>query len=156
MLDPGWVTLIEDLKLRGLLETTLIVWMGEFGRTPAINKQSGRDHFPAAWTTVLAGGGIAGGRTISNPPGSTAPNDFTTHQPKGGPPMRGALQARAVRLPTTITGLRRPSWPSFMALRRRHVSGEELEIIERLSSEARRVRRSGDDVRTAVSHRYWR
>ena len=69
MLDPGWATLIEDLKLRGLLETTLIVWMGEFGRTPAINKQSGRDHFPAAWTTVLAGGGIAGGRAIGRTSG---------------------------------------------------------------------------------------
>ena len=69
VLDPGWATLIEDLKLRGLLETTLIVWMGEFGRTPAINKQSGRDHFPAAWTTVLAGGGIAGGRAIGRTSG---------------------------------------------------------------------------------------
>src|SRR3954451_9988749 len=39
VLDPGWATLIEDLKLRGLLETTLVVWMGEFGRTPAINPQ---------------------------------------------------------------------------------------------------------------------
>ena len=64
VLDPGWATLIEDLKLRGLLETTLIVWMGEFGRTPAINAQAGRDHFPSAWTTVLAGGGIAGGRAV--------------------------------------------------------------------------------------------
>jgi hypothetical protein len=64
VLDPGWATLIEDLKSRGLLETTLIVWMGEFGRTPKINQQQGRDHFPNAWTTVLAGGGIAGGRTI--------------------------------------------------------------------------------------------
>jgi hypothetical protein len=69
VLDPGWATLIEDLKLRGLLETTLIVWMGEFGRTPKINNQSGRDHFPGAWTTVLAGGGIAGGRTIGRTSG---------------------------------------------------------------------------------------
>jgi uncharacterized protein (DUF1501 family) len=64
VLDPGWATLIEDLKERGLLETTLIVWMGEFGRTPKINKQSGRDHYPAAWTTVLAGGGIKGGQAV--------------------------------------------------------------------------------------------
>jgi uncharacterized protein (DUF1501 family) len=64
VLDPGWATLIVDLQRRGLLESTLIVWMGEFGRTPVINKQGGRDHFPAAWTTVLAGGGIRGGQVI--------------------------------------------------------------------------------------------
>jgi uncharacterized protein (DUF1501 family) len=64
VLDPAWATLIEDLKQRGLLETTLIVWMGEFGRTPKINRQAGRDHFPAAWTTVLAGGRIRGGQAI--------------------------------------------------------------------------------------------
>ena len=64
VLDPGWATLIEDLQARGLLDTTLIVWMGEFGRTPKINNNAGRDHFPAAWTTVLAGGGIKGGQAI--------------------------------------------------------------------------------------------
>jgi uncharacterized protein (DUF1501 family) len=64
VLDPGWATLIEDLKMRGLLDTTLIVWMGEFGRTPKINNNAGRDHFPAAWTTVLCGGGIQGGQAI--------------------------------------------------------------------------------------------
>jgi hypothetical protein len=60
VLDPAWSTLMDDLRQRGLLETTLIVWMGEFGRTPQINQQAGRDHFPTAWTTVLAGGGIKG------------------------------------------------------------------------------------------------
>ncbi len=66
MLDAGWATLMTDLRSRGLLDSTLIVWMGEFGRTPKINKESGRDHFPAAWTTVLAGGGIKGGRAIGD------------------------------------------------------------------------------------------
>ena len=61
-LDPAWATLIEDLRTRGLLDTTLIVWMGEFGRTPKINDNTGRDHFPNAWSTVLAGGGIRGGQ----------------------------------------------------------------------------------------------
>lgn len=61
-LDPAWATLMKDLADRGLLETTTIVWMGEFGRTPAINPQTGRDHFPNAWSTVLAGGGIQGGQ----------------------------------------------------------------------------------------------
>lgn len=61
-LDNAWATLMEDLKDRGLLDSTLIVWMGEFGRTPTINNNNGRDHFPAAWSTVLAGGGIRGGQ----------------------------------------------------------------------------------------------
>jgi hypothetical protein len=64
VLDPAWATLIEDLKTRGLLESTLIVWMGEFGRTPRINQRQGRDHFPAAWTTVFCGGGIRGGQVL--------------------------------------------------------------------------------------------
>lgn len=64
VLDPAWATLMKDLKDRGLLDSTLIVWMGEFGRTPKINPQVGRDHFPAAWTTVLCGGGIKGGQAI--------------------------------------------------------------------------------------------
>jgi hypothetical protein len=66
ILDPAWSTLMTDLKQRGLLDTTLVVWMGEFGRTPVINQQSGRDHFPMAWSTVLAGGGIKGGQVLGN------------------------------------------------------------------------------------------
>ncbi len=62
VLDAGWSTLMDDLRSRGRLQDTLIVWMGEFGRTPKINPQQGRDHFPNAWTTVLAGGGIRGGQ----------------------------------------------------------------------------------------------
>ncbi len=61
-LDAGWGTLMSELAERGLLESTTFLWMGEFGRTPKINPQAGRDHFPAAWTCVLAGGGIKGGQ----------------------------------------------------------------------------------------------
>ncbi|WP_233216591.1 DUF1501 domain-containing protein [Blastopirellula marina] len=61
-LDQGWSTLMTELAERGLLETTTICWMGEFGRTPNINNNAGRDHFPDAWSCVLAGGGIAGGQ----------------------------------------------------------------------------------------------
>ena len=64
VLDPGWATLMEDLKARGLLDSTLIVWMGEFGRTPKINPQRGRDHWANSWTSVLAGGGIKGGQVV--------------------------------------------------------------------------------------------
>jgi hypothetical protein len=66
VLDPAWAALMDDLRRRGLLDSTLIVWMGEFGRTPKINAQAGRDHFPGAWTTVLAGGGIKGGQVIGS------------------------------------------------------------------------------------------
>jgi hypothetical protein len=64
ILDAGWSTLVADLADRGLLASTLIVWMGEFGRTPKINGNNGRDHFPLAWSTVLMGGGIRGGQAI--------------------------------------------------------------------------------------------
>ncbi len=61
-LDAGWATLMSELRDRGLLEKTTILWAGEFGRTPKINPQGGRDHYPQAFTCVLAGGGIAGGQ----------------------------------------------------------------------------------------------
>jgi hypothetical protein len=64
VLDPAWAALMGDLKDRGLLETTTIVWMGEFGRTPKINQNRGRDHWPDAWSAVLAGGGIRGGQAV--------------------------------------------------------------------------------------------
>ncbi len=61
-LDAGWGTLMTELGQRGLLEDTTIIWLGEFGRTPKINRAGGRDHFPNAWSCVLAGGGIQGGQ----------------------------------------------------------------------------------------------
>ncbi len=64
ILDPAWATLIADLSGRGLLETTTLIWMGEFGRTPKINPQQGRDHFAAAWSAVLGGGGVKGGQAV--------------------------------------------------------------------------------------------
>jgi len=63
-LDPAFSSLIRDLRETGLLETTLVIWMGEFGRTPEINANAGRDHWPQAWCAVLAGGGIRGGQVI--------------------------------------------------------------------------------------------
>lgn len=63
-LDAGFGTLIEDLKARGLFESTLVVCAGEFGRTPEINDQDGRDHHSEAFSVVLAGGGIRGGQAV--------------------------------------------------------------------------------------------
>jgi hypothetical protein len=62
--DPAFAALIADLKDRGLLEKTLVIWMGEFGRTPRINANAGRDHHPASFNVALAGGGIRGGQVI--------------------------------------------------------------------------------------------
>jgi hypothetical protein len=62
-LDPAWSGLLQDLADRGLLDTTLVVWMGEFGRTPRINANGGRDHWTKGWSVVLAGGGIKRGLT---------------------------------------------------------------------------------------------
>ncbi|HTN04463.1 DUF1501 domain-containing protein [Planctellipticum variicoloris] len=65
-LDPAWSALMDDLRDRGLLESTLVVWMGEFGRTPKINGTTGRDHYPLAWSTVLGGGGVRGGQVVGS------------------------------------------------------------------------------------------
>jgi uncharacterized protein (DUF1501 family) len=78
VLDAAWATLMEDLKARGLLNSTLVVWMGEFGRTPKINGGRGRDHFPKAWTAVLGGGGIKGGQVIGK---TSAGGDAIERQP---------------------------------------------------------------------------
>jgi uncharacterized protein (DUF1501 family) len=63
-LDSALSTLLRDLSDRGLLDTTLLIVTGEFGRTPRINKNAGRDHWGPAFTVTVAGGGIKGGRVI--------------------------------------------------------------------------------------------
>jgi len=60
-MEHAWAGLMTDLARRGLLERTLIVWMGEIGRTPSINNRAGRDHFVRCWSAALAGCGIKGG-----------------------------------------------------------------------------------------------
>jgi hypothetical protein len=62
--DTAFAQLIEDLDARGLLESTLVVATGEFGRTPKLNSNGGRDHWAGCWTALVAGGGIQGGRVI--------------------------------------------------------------------------------------------
>lgn len=62
--DVAMATLIADLDKRGLLDSTLIVWMGEFGRTPQTTSRGGRNHWARAWSSVLIGGGIKGGQVI--------------------------------------------------------------------------------------------
>lgn len=61
IVDQTLSALLEDLEQRGLMDETLVIWMGEFGRTPKINGDAGRDHWPQCYTTLLAGAGIRGG-----------------------------------------------------------------------------------------------
>jgi hypothetical protein len=77
-LDQPFAALLADLKSRGMLDSTLVVWTGEFGRTPRINPSAGRDHFPRAFTSVLAGGGIKGGQVIG---GTDAGGDAIADRP---------------------------------------------------------------------------
>ncbi|HYM13135.1 MAG TPA: DUF1501 domain-containing protein [Bryobacterales bacterium] len=63
-MDQGYGALIADLAGRGLLDSTLVVQVAEFGRTPQVNKNAGRDHWPKAFSAVLAGGGVKGGQVI--------------------------------------------------------------------------------------------
>lgn len=72
-LDQGISALVSDLKQRGMLDDVVLVWMGEFGRTPRINQNAGRDHWARSWTTLIGGGGLNNGQAI----GATDPDgDF--------------------------------------------------------------------------------
>ncbi len=64
MYDQAYSALIEDLQQRGMLETTLVCNLAEFGRTPRVNPSGGRDHWPQCWTMYFAGGGVQGGRVV--------------------------------------------------------------------------------------------
>lgn len=79
-LDQPFAALLADLKARGLLESTLVAWMGEFGRTPKINPRGGRDHFPRAFNVALAGCGVKGGQVIGK---TDKGGDSVTDRPIG-------------------------------------------------------------------------
>jgi len=66
MFDATYTALLLDLEARGLLDTTLVVAAGEFGRSPKINLRGGRDHWTGAWTVLFAGGGVQGGQVIGS------------------------------------------------------------------------------------------
>src|SRR5437868_1500697 len=85
--DRGMAALLEDLQQRGLLDETLVVWMGEFGRTPKINRQAGRDHWGHVFSVALAGGAGPGGKAIG-------PSDRTGANPKKAAGKRRAWTAR--------------------------------------------------------------
>jgi hypothetical protein len=82
--DPAVATLVEDLEDRGLLEKTLVVWMGEFGRTPRVNARGGRDHYPRVFSAAVAGGGVLGGQVIGS---STANGSAVADRPVSVPDL---------------------------------------------------------------------
>jgi hypothetical protein len=86
MFDNGFTSLVEDLSQTGMLDNTMIVATGEFGRTPKINPAGGRDHWPACWPVVLAGGGIQGGRIVGE-------SDEIGGAPKSRPTTPGEIAA---------------------------------------------------------------
>jgi hypothetical protein len=76
--DAAFTQLVTDLDERGLLDRTLVVATGEFGRTPKFNCNGGRDHWPGVWTAVFAGGGVKGGRVVGK-------SDATASEPADRP-----------------------------------------------------------------------
>jgi hypothetical protein len=63
-IDQGYSALLRDLQARGLLDNTLVVWMGDFGRTPKVNSSAGRDHWASAASVCIGGGGVKTGRVV--------------------------------------------------------------------------------------------
>ncbi len=83
VLDPAWSSLITDLKNRKLYESTLVIWMGEFGRTPKVNATAGRDHYPDGWSMALGGAGIKAGQVY----GSTGKDGTDVSNPVSTPKL---------------------------------------------------------------------
>ena len=103
-LDPAFAALIRDLKQRGLLDRTVVLCGGEFGRTPKINPLGGRDHWPNGFSLALAGGGIRGGVAL----GETDPEGSRTRS--SPPPSRTSTPRSST--PSASTRPRRTSPPS--------------------------------------------
>ena len=82
--DPAISALVTDLDDRGLLDSTLVVWMGEFGRTPRVNARTGRDHYPRVFSAAVAGGGVQGGQVIGS---STADGAAIADRPVNVPDL---------------------------------------------------------------------
>jgi Protein of unknown function (DUF1501) len=84
--DQAYSTLLEDLKERGLLDKTMVLAMGEFGRTPKVNPAGGRDHHPGVWSIVMGGGPIKGGQIVGE-------SDELGYAPKSRPINSGEVAA---------------------------------------------------------------
>src|SRR5690606_35032639 len=92
---------MEDLYQRGLLESTVVIWMGEFGRTPRINGNAGRDHYARAWSAVVGGGPIQGGLAVGE---TSADGTQVESQPYSSEDLMATVcQAMGISLQTTFT-----------------------------------------------------
>ena len=100
-LDKAMSALVEDLNERGLLQDTAIIWMGEFGRTPNINGNGGRDHWARSWSVVVGGAGFKGGVVVgeTNEDGKEIITDPYTSQDL----MASVLRSLGISLETTFT-----------------------------------------------------
>ncbi len=100
-LDKAFSGLIEDLSQRGLLSSTVVLCMGEFGRTPRINGNAGRDHFARAWSVIMGGGAIKGGRAIgkTSDDGTSVESEAYSSENL----MASVCQALGISLQTTFT-----------------------------------------------------
>ena len=117
-LDRGLATLISDLHQRGSAENTMVICLGEFGRTPKINKDAGRDHWPHAMSVLMSGAGIPGGQVVGATDGKGfyasedvhSPEDFAAsiYTKMGIDPRQTLYQTtgRPVRLVTGGTPIR--------------------------------------------------
>ena len=118
VLDQAMSALVEDLEQRELLQDTAVIWMGEFGRTPTINGNGGRDHWARSWSVVAGGAGLQGGlaigetdregRRVTTEPYSAEDlmatvckglgiNMETSYQSKNGRPMKIANGGKVIR-----------------------------------------------------------
>jgi uncharacterized protein (DUF1501 family) len=95
--DNAVASLLEDLRDRGLLESTLVIWMGEFGRSPRVDKGGGRDHWPDVYSLMMAGGGIKGGQVYGS---SDARAAFPRENPVGPEEIHATIY-HALGLPDT-------------------------------------------------------
>jgi uncharacterized protein (DUF1501 family) len=100
-LDQAMSALVSDLDERGMLADTVILWMGEFGRTPRINSTAGRDHWARSWSVVLGGGGIQGGLAVGR---TTADGTDVDSEPYNAQDLMATVcHALGISLETTFT-----------------------------------------------------
>jgi hypothetical protein len=96
-MDTAISALVEDLKQRSMIKDVVLVWMGEFGRTPRINQDVGRDHWAASWSVMIGGGGLKGGIHV----GETDADGLTCTSKPYLPGNIWATACQALGIPTT-------------------------------------------------------
>ena len=110
-LDRGLSAITTDLKQRGLLQDTVVVCMGEFGRTPRINQNVGRDHWARSWSVLVGGGGLTGGIAV----GATTPDGMRVEGPSHLPGDLWATVAQAIGIPLGTVHTSKTGRPMKMA-----------------------------------------